>query len=131
MKEKTKQKRKSISKQVKIEDNFYKEVDDFLKDFNFDFDSSEDETSSTSIQKLLRLTRKNLNKYLFQIFEYISKNISDIDTFKKEDLIKLLMYRDVRNQFGLLKVQIVKLRELERDSLESEKIKKYILELWK
>ena len=49
MKEKTKQKRKSISKQVKIEDNFYKEEDDFLKDFNFDFDSSEAETSSASI----------------------------------------------------------------------------------
>ena len=34
MKEKTKQKRKSISKHVKIEDNkdnFYKEEDDFLK----------------------------------------------------------------------------------------------------
>ena len=87
MKEKTKQKRKSISKHVKIEDNkdnFYKEEDDFLKDFNFDFDTSDDETSSASIQKLMRLTRKKLNKYLFQIFEYISKNISDIDTFKKK-----------------------------------------------
>ena len=123
MKEKTKQKRKSISKHVKIEDNkdnFYKEEDDFLKDFNFDFDTSDDETSSASIQKLMRLTRKKLNKYLFQIFEYISKNISDIDTFKKEDLIKLLIDRDFRNQFRLLKDQIVKLRELERDSLDPE-----------
>ena len=68
----------------------------------------------------MRLTRKNLNKHLFQIFEYISKNISDIDTFKKEDLIKLLIDRDFRNQFRLLKDQIVKLRELERDSLERE-----------
>ena len=102
------------------EDSFYKEEDDFVKDFNFEFYSSEEETNSVSYQKLMRLVRKKINKYLFQIFEFIAKN-SDLEKqFKKEDLIKFLIDKDFRNYFRLLKEQIVKLRELVRDSLDPE-----------
>ena len=108
-------------KKVKINDDtsFYKEEDDFVKDFNFEFYSSEDETSTVSLQKLMRQTRKKINKYLFQLFEYISKN-AEIERFKKEDLIKFLIDKDFRNNFRLLKEQIIKLRELVRDSLDPE-----------
>ena len=108
-------------KKVKINDDtsFYKEEDDFVKDFNFEFYSSEDETSTVSLQKLMRQTRKKINKYLFQLFEYISKN-AEIERFKKEDLIKFLIDKVFRNNFRLLKEQIIKLRELVRDSLDPE-----------
>ena len=108
-------------KEVKIkEDSFYKEEDDFIKDFNFEFYSSEDEGNDISFPKLMRLVRKKINKYLFQIFEFIAKN-ADIDKdFKKEDLTKYLIDKDFRNFFRLLKEQIIKLRELVRDSLDPE-----------
>ena len=67
----------------------------------------------------MRQTRKKINKYLFQLFEYISKN-AEIERFKKEDLIKFLIDKVFRNNFRLLKEQIIKLRELVRDSLDPE-----------
>ena len=103
----------------KNEDMHYKEEDDFVKDFNFEFYSSEEEDNSVSLQKLMRLVRKKINKYLFKIFEYIAKN-ADIENFKKDDLTKFLIEKDFRNTFRLLKEQIIKLRELVRDSLDPE-----------
>ena len=114
------QKNENVIKNVKIkEDSFYKEEDDFVKDFNFDFDSSEDETTVVSLTKLMRQTQKKINKYLFKIFEFISKN-ADMENFKKEDLIKFLIEKNFRSDFRLLKEQIIKLRELVRDSLDPE-----------
>ena len=103
----------------KNEDLHYKEEDDFVKDFNFEFYSSEEEDNSVSLQKLMRLVRKKINKYLFKIFEYIAKN-ADIENFKKDDLTKFLIDKDFRNTFRLLKEEIIKLRELVRDSLDPE-----------
>ena len=115
-----KSKKESSTKKSKTnDDSFYKEEDDFIKDFNFDFESSEDETSTVSLQKLMRQVRKKMNKYLFQIFEFISRN-ADIDKFKKEDLIKFLADKNFRSDFRLLKEQVVKYRELVRDSLDPE-----------
>ena len=115
-----KQNKENKTKKVKInEDDFYQEKDDFVKDFNFEFYSSEEESNSLSYQKLIRIVKKRINKYLFQIFEFIAKN-ADIENFKKEDLIKLLIDKDFRNSFRLLKEQIIKLRELDRDALDPE-----------
>ena len=115
-----KQNKENKTKKVKInEDDFYQEKDDFVKDFNFEFYSSEEESNSLSYQKLIRIVKKKINKYLFQIFEFIAKN-ADIDNFKKEDLIKFLIDKDFRNNFRLLKEQIIKLRELDRDALDPE-----------
>ena len=107
-------------KKVKMkEDSFYKEEDDFVKDFNFEFESSEDETNVVSLTKLMRQTQKKINKCLFQLFEFISKN-ADMENFKKEDLIKFLIEKKFRNEFRLLKEHIIKLREIVRDSLDVE-----------
>ena len=118
-----KSKRQSISTEEKNKNNtnefIYKEEDDFIKDFNFEFDSSEDENSNANIQKLMRQNRKKINKYLFEIFQYIAK-IANIENFKKEDLTKLLIDKDFRNTFRLLKEQIIRQRELVRDSLDPE-----------
>ena len=118
-----KSKRQSISKEEKNKNDtnefIYKEEDDFIKDFNFEFDSSEDENSNANIQKLMRQNRKKINKYLFEIFQYIAK-IANIENFKKEDLTKLLIDKDFRNTFRLLKEQIIRQRELVRDSLDPE-----------
>ena len=43
-----------------------------------------------------------------------------MDNFKKDDLTKFLIDKDFRNNFRLLKEQIIKLRELGRDSLDPE-----------
>ena len=118
-----KSKRQSISKEEKNKNDtnefIYKEEDDFIKDFNFEFDSSEDENSNANVQKLMRQNRKKINKYLFEIFQYIAK-IANIENFKKEDLTKLLIDKDFRNTFRLLKEQIIRQRELVRDSLDPE-----------
>ena len=118
-----KSKRQSISKEEKNKNDtnefIYKEEDDFIKDFNFEFDSSEDENSNANVQKLMRQNRKKINKYLFEIFQYIAK-IANIESFKKEDLTKLLIDKDFRNTFRLLKEQIIRQRELVRDSLDPE-----------
>ena len=118
-----KSKRQSISKEEKNKNDtnefIYKEEDDFIKDFNFEFDSSEDENSNANVQKLKRQNRKKINKYLFEIFQYIAK-IANIENFKKEDLTKLLIDKDFRNTFRLLKEQIIRQRELVRDSLDPE-----------
>ena len=118
-----KSKRQSISIEEKNKNNtnefIYKEEDDFIKDFNFEFDSSEDENSNANVQKLMRQNRKKINKYLFEIFQYIAK-IANIENFKKEDLTKLLIDKDFRNTFRLLKEQIIRQRELVRDSLDPE-----------
>ena len=118
-----KSKRQSISKEEKNKNDtnefIYKEEDDFIKDFNFEFDSSEDENSNANIQKLMRQNRKKINKYLFEIFQNIAK-IANIENFKKEDLTKLLIDKDFRNTFRLLKEQIIRQRELVRDSLDPE-----------
>ena len=122
-----KSKRQSISKEEKNKNDtnefIYKEEDDFIKDFNFEFDSSEDENSNANVQKLMRQNRKKINKYLFEIFQYIAK-IANIENFKKEDLTKLLIDKDFRNTFRLLKEQIIRQRELVRDSLDPEGKKK-------
>ena len=118
-----KSKRQSISIEEKNKNDtnefIYKEEDDFIKDFNFEFDSSEDENSNANVQKLMRQNRKKINKYLFEIFQYIAK-IANIENFKKEDLTKLLIDKDFRNTFRLLKEQIIRQRELVRDSLDPE-----------
>ena len=103
----------------KNDDLDYKEEDDFVKDFNFEFYSSEEEDLTVSFQKLMRLVRKKINKYLFKIFEFIAKN-ADIENFKKDDLTKFLIDKEFRNNFRLLKEQIIKQRELVRDSLDPE-----------
>ena len=107
-------------KETKQDEFLYKEEDDFIKDFDFDFESSEEESDTVSLQKLIRQIRKRKNKYLFLIFEYISKNSDIENNFKKEDLIKYLIDKDFRNNFKLLKENIIKLRELVRDSLDPE-----------
>ena len=117
-----KSKRQSISTEEKNNNTnefIYKEEDDFIKDFNFEFDSSEDENSNANVQKLMRQNRKKINKYLFEIFQYIAK-IANIENFKKKDLTKLLIDKDFRNTFRLLKEQIIRQRELVRDSLDPE-----------
>ena len=103
----------------KNDDLDYKEEDDFVKDFNFEFYSSEEEDLTVSFQKLMRFVRKKINKYLFKIFEFIAKN-ADIENFKKDDLTKFLIDKEFRNNFRLLKEQIIKQRELVRDSLDPE-----------
>ena len=103
----------------KNDDLDYKEEDDFVKDFNFEFYSSEEEDLTVSFQKLMRSVRKKINKYLFKIFEFIAKN-ADIENFKKDDLTKFLIDKEFRNNFRLLKEQIIKQRELVRDSLDPE-----------
>ena len=80
----------------------YKDEDDFVKDFNFDFSSSEDDSISISKQKLIRKTRKKINKNLFEIFKFIANN-ADMSTFKKDDLIKYLIDKEFRNTFRQLK----------------------------
>ena len=97
----------------------YKDEDDFVKDFNFDFSSSEDDSISISKQKLIRKTRKKINKNLFEIFKFIANN-ADMDTFKKDDLIKYLIDKEFRNTFRQLKEHTVKLRELEKEELDPE-----------
>ena len=110
---------KIIIKDDRDQSDIYKEEDDFVKDFNFEFYSSDEESGNVSFQKLMRQVRKKINKYLFKLFEFIAKN-ADMDNFKKDDLTKFLIDKDFRNNFRLLKEQIIKLRELGRDSLDPE-----------
>ena len=91
--------------------NFYQEEDDFIKDFNFDFYSSEEDEKYT-FQKRMRQIRKRKNKYLFLIFKYIAKKLNFKKDFDKVDLIKCLIDEEFKYNFMQLKEQVIKDREL-------------------
>ena len=84
----------NLLNQIENEDqnniNFYQEEDDFIKDFNFDFYSSEEDEKYT-LQKKMRQIRKKKNKCLFLIFKYIAKKLNYKKDFEKADLIKCLI----------------------------------------
>ena len=104
--------------------DFYQEEDDFIKDFNFDFYSSEEEEEYT-LHKKMRQIRKRKNKFLFLIFNYIAKNKKFNKDFKKADLIKCLLNEEFKYNFRQLKIQIIKDRELAINSLLSNKKEDY------
>ena len=95
----------------------YNEEDDFIKDFNFDFYSSSEESEAVTLQKKLRYIRKKQNKHLFSIFNFIAKNTDFSKDFTKEDLIKYLLNQDFKFNFEQLKEQITKGRILSYKSL--------------
>jgi hypothetical protein len=95
----------------------YNEEDDFIKDFNFDFYSSSEESEAVTLQKKLRYIRKKKNKHLFSIFNFIAKNTNFSIDFTKEDLIKYLLNQDFKFNFEQLKEQITKGRILSYNSL--------------
>jgi len=104
--------------------DFYKEEDDFIRDFNFDFYSSEEEEEIT-LHKKMRQIRKRKNKFLFLIFNYIAKNKKFNKDFKKPDLIKCLLNDEFKFNFRQLKAQIIKDRELAINSILSNKEEDY------
>ena len=109
---------KNLLVQVENEDqnniNFYQEEDDFIKDFNFDFYSSEEDEKYT-MQKKRREIRKKKNKCLFQIFKYIAKKLNFKKDFAKVDLIKCLIDEEFKINFQQLKEQVIRDRELSID----------------
>jgi len=119
---------KYLLSQIENEDknnkDFYKEEDDFIKDFNFDFYSSE-EDEEYILHKKMRQIRKRKNKFLFLIFNYIAKNKKFSKDFKKADLIKCLLNEEFKYNFRQLKDQIIKDRELAINSLLSNKKEDY------
>ena len=98
-------------------ETIYNEEDDFIKDFNFDFYSSSEESEAVTLQKKLRCIRKKKNKHLFSIFNFIAKNTNFSNDFTKEDLIKYLLNQDFKFNFEQLKEQITKGRILSYNSL--------------
>ena len=100
----------------------YNEEDDFIKDFNFDFYSSGEETEAVTLQKKMRRIRKKKNKYLFSIFNYIAKNTNFNLEFTKGDLIKYLINEEFRYNFEQLKDQITKGRILSYNSIYTNRL---------
>ena len=103
-------------------ETIYNEDDDFIKDFNFDFYSSSEETEAVTLQKKMRFIRKKKNKYLFSIFEFIAKNTNFAKEFTKGDLIIYLFNREFRYNFEQLKEQIAKGRVLTYNSINPNKM---------
>ena len=99
------------------ESTTYNEEYDFIKDINFDFYSSGEETEAVTLQKKMRYIRKKKNKYLFSIFTFISKNTDFSKEFTKGDLIKYLINDEFRFNFQQLKEQIAKGRILSYNCL--------------
>ena len=95
----------------------YNEEEDFIKDFNFDFYSSDEESAVVSFQKKMRNIRKKKNKHLFSIFNFIAKNTNFSHEFTKTDLIKYLLNDEFRYNFEQLKEQIAKGRILSYNSI--------------
>ena len=117
---------KNLLNQIENEDqnniNFYQEEDDFIKDFNFDFYSSEEDEKIT-LQKKMRQIRKIKNKCLFSIFKYIAKKLNFKKDFTKADLIKCLLDEEFKYNFRQLKEQVKRDRELSINSTISNKEK--------
>lgn len=109
----------NLLNQIENEDqnniNFYQEEDDFIKDFNFDFYSSEEDEKYT-LQKKMRQIRKKKNKCLFLIFKYIAKKLNYKKDFEKADLIKCLIDEEFKFNFMQLKEQVIRDRELSINS---------------
>ena len=101
-------------KNQQIDKDFYQEEEDFIKDFNFDFYSSEEESETVTIQKKLRQIRKRKNKFLFLIFSYIAKNTDFNREFTREDIIKYFVDEEFKYNFQQLKEQIIKAKEFSK-----------------